>query len=102
MDLPLYLKTGQMANIVSKNQTAAVKKRALLFSSYWLFACLIYDATSYEIDPPHSQEQFECFFRVNPKCVQSSLVLIENTALLDKFQREVSRGVRRKKQRTQH
>ena len=51
------------------------------------------------LDPPHSQEQFEQFYRVNPKCVQSGLMLIENTVLFDKFQRELTQGMRRKRQR---
>ena len=31
-----------------------------------------------KLDPPHSQEQFEQFYRVSPNCVQS---LIKNVAL---------------------
>ena len=45
-----------------------------------------------KLDPPHSEEQFEQFYRVSPNCVQSCPMLIENAALGDGFKQERSQG----------
>ena len=49
------------------------------------------------LDPPHSQEQFEQFYRVNPQFVQSYPILIESAALGDSFRQERSQRARKKK-----
>lgn len=49
------------------------------------------------MDPPQTQEQFEDHYRVNPKCVQSSLMLIENIALVEKFLQSKSQRAKKKR-----
>ena len=52
-----------------------------------------------QMNPPHSQQDFEKFYRVNPLCVQSKLMLIENAIIPDSFQQQTSQRKRQLKRR---
>lgn len=50
-----------------------------------------------QIDDPHTQDDFERFYRVNPLCVQSCLMLIENVIVPDTFRQQQSQQNRMKR-----